>query len=177
MTITASTAAAAQVSGSCTGKGQADPRLAAAAVGRRQWGRRGSERWPELRYCRASGILDQTHCCGGSHVGLGGRPTLVSVCLGRFAKTRPRPPQPPNPRLHPFPTHPHPLPAVSTSAETWFVGCSFERNIVGNNGGAVLLEGGCPAGFFLNYWQAGRPARPRPPAGSCAPGPPRLLRS
>ncbi|KAL4424315.1 hypothetical protein ABPG75_001616 [Micractinium tetrahymenae] len=45
--------------------------------------------------------------------------------------------------------------AVSTSAETWFVGCSFERNIVGNNGGAVLLEGGCPAGFFLDYWFKG----------------------
>ncbi len=42
--------------------------------------------------------------------------------------------------------------AVSTSAETWFVNCEFERNVVGNNGGAVLLEGGCPAGFFLNDW-------------------------
>lgn len=45
-----------------------------------------------------------------------------------------------------------PIHAVSTSAETWFVNCEFERNVVGNNGGAVLLEGGCPAGFFLNNW-------------------------
>lgn len=30
--------------------------------------------------------------------------------------------------------------------------CEFERNVVGNNGGGVLLEGGCPAGFFLNSW-------------------------
>ena len=47
---------------------------------------------------------------------------------------------------------PPPNRAVSTSAETWFVNCEFERNVVGNNGGAVLLEGGCPAGFFLNNW-------------------------
>lgn len=95
-------------------------------------------------------------------------------------------------------------PAVSTSAETWFVNCKFERNVVraslqmftvhrlcrspdaalcsgcarctlhtagetllccplaclqvGNNGGAVLLEGGCPAGYFIRYWfKVGRP--------------------
>ena len=42
--------------------------------------------------------------------------------------------------------------AVSTSAETWFVNCKFERNIVGQNGGAVLLEGGCPAGYFIKPW-------------------------
>jgi len=58
-------------------------------------------------------------------------------------------------------TTPHPLPllrnntlltAVSTSAETWFVNCEFERNRAGQYGGAVLLEGGCPAAYFLNYW-------------------------
>ena len=56
------------------------------------------------------------------------------------------------------PTNLPPLPctapctAVSTSAEAWFVNCKFERNIVGQNGGAVLLEGGCPAGYFINPW-------------------------
>jgi predicted outer membrane repeat protein len=53
---------------------------------------------------------------------------------------------------HPNPLHPPHALAVSTSAETWFVGCSFERNIAGQYGGAILLEGGCPAAFFLNYW-------------------------
>lgn len=53
----------------------------------------------------------------------------------------------------------HPNRAVSTSAEAWFVDCQFERNIVGNNGGAVLLEGGCPAGYFVRTWfKVGRQA-------------------
>lgn len=42
--------------------------------------------------------------------------------------------------------------AVSTSAETWFINTEFERNIAGQYGGAILLEGGCPAAYFLNYW-------------------------
>lgn len=61
---------------------------------------------------------------------------------------------------HPAPSHPFTsslrvlpsVPAVSTSAETWFINTEFERNIAGQYGGAILLEGGCPAAYFLNYW-------------------------
>ena len=49
-----------------------------------------------------------------------------------------------------------PLPAsptaVSTTAETWFANCQFENNNAGMYGGAVLLEGGCPAGYFIEWW-------------------------
>jgi predicted outer membrane repeat protein len=40
--------------------------------------------------------------------------------------------------------------AVSTTAEAWFINTEFRANVA-QNGGAVLLEGGCPNAFFINH--------------------------
>ena len=57
------------------------------------------------------------------------------------------------PRFSPerdFEKNRHPPPSPSRhAAETWFIRAKFARN-VGQNGGAALLEGGCPEAFFLN---------------------------
>ena len=55
------------------------------------------------------------------------------------------------------------------SAETWFYNCTFYRNVADDgNGGAVLLEGGCPAAFFMSTRFKVRARHPAPAGtGDC----------